>query len=192
MKKRIFTLFITLVLLNLGQGCNPEHFSIVDIDFNAALIKENKYNNKENVVFECTSSIKDKLIFIISYKTEYLYGQNFNFGNICYANTVKKIIDNSLLKNTFSLTFDKPFNYNGAIIPALTNIYAAEDIVSEIDEYENYMVFCGMGADIVLDFSDSFYKKAVFDSKEEYLATFSCKTSDGKAFKKQIAIKFEN
>jgi len=191
MKKRILILFIIFFLLNFGQSCKPEHFSIIDVDFNAALIKENKYNDKKQIVFNCTSSIKDKLIFIISYKTEYLYGQNFNFGNACYATTVPKVNDNSLLRNTFSITFDKSFIYNGETIPSLTNFYEYEDITSEIDEYENYMAFCGKGADIVLEFSDNFYNKSVFDSTGEYLVTFSCKTSDGKTFDKQIPIKFE-
>ena len=191
MNKKIFVLLAIFILVNLGQSCRPEHFLIIDIDFNAALIWENKYKDKQNIVYRCTSSIKDKLVFVISYKTEYVSGYISNIGNVCYATSVPRVNDNSLLRNTFSLTFNKEFSHNGNIIPAMTNIFRIDTIAEEIDEYENYMTFCSMGADLVLDFSDKFFKNSVFDKMEEYVVTFSCETSDDKLFEKTIRIRFE-
>ena len=190
MKKKIIVLFGLFVLMNFGQSCSPEHYLITDISFQAARIEENKYDDKQKIFYRCTSSIKDKLVFIISYYTEYLYGHISNVGNVCYATTVRHINDNELLRETYSLSFDKPFLYYGETIEQETNIFEVESIVKEIDEYENYMAFCGAGADIVLDFSDTFFKNSTFELTE-YVVTFSCKTSDDKIFTQNITVTFE-
>ena len=196
MKKKIFVLLAIFVLINLGQGCfPPSHYLIIDIDFNAVSIEKNN-KDKGAIHFQCTSTIKDKLIFIISYKTEYLYGHIPNFGNVCYATSKPYVNDNELLRNSFSMTFDKAFIYNGNTIPAMTNIFGIDAITKEIDEYENNILFRGVNgnvldADLVLDFSDNFFKKSVFETIEEYEVTFSCETSDDKFFEKIITIKFE-
>ena len=166
-----------------------------DIDFNAATIIDNKhyiqYKDKRLIVYDCTSNVKNKLVFVISHKTEIRYGHIPNFGNVCYAYTPAKVYDNKLLRNTFSMTFDKAFTYNGNIISATTNIFEIESITNEIDEYESRMRFCGAGADLVLDFSDRFFRNCEFDTTEEHIVTFSCETSDGKFFVKTINVKFQ-
>jgi len=192
MKKKIFVILTVFFLINLSQSCRTEHFLIIDIDFSAASIWENKYNDKQKVVYRCTSSIKDKIVFVISYKTKYVHAYIPSFGNVCYALTLPRANDNELLRNTFSMTFDKAFSYNGVTIPAMTNIFEIDSINKEIDEYENYMAFCSRGADLVLDFSDNFSKNSIFDTLEEYTVIFSCKTSDDNSFEKTIKIKFEN
>ena len=191
MKKKIFMILAIFVLMNLGQGCRTEHYLIIDIDFNAAFIWENKYKDKQKIVYRCTSTINDKLVFVISYKTRYVSAYIPSLGNVCYALTLPRVNDNSLLRSTFTMTFDKNFTYHGETISAMTNIFEINSITNEIDEYENHMVFCGMGADLVLDFSDNFFKNAVFDTSEEYVVTFSCKTSDDLFFEKTIIINFE-
>ena len=194
MKKKIFVLFAIFVLMNLGQGCKPEHYLIIDIGFNAAMIRENN-NNKQRIKYECTSSIKDRLVFIISHKTEFISAYIPNIGNVCYAYTPARVNDNQLLRNTFSITFDKDFTYSGNTIPAMTNIFEVYEITTEIDEYENYYYnyICDENrADLVLDFSNKFFRNSVFNTTEEYAVTFSCKTSDEKYFEKTILIKFEN
>ena len=190
MKKKILALFALFVLMNLGQGCRTEHFLIVDIEFNAAYIRENN-KEKQSISYSCTSTIKDKLVFVISYKTEYVHAYVPSFGNVCYALTLPRVNDNELLRNTFSMTFDKEFTYNGNTISSMTNIFEIDAITKEIDEYESLRTFCSMGADHVLDFSDNFFKNSNFDKTEEYTVTFSCETSDNKFFQKTIVIKFE-
>ena len=196
MKKKIFVLLAIFALMNFGQGCfPPEHYLIIDIDFNAALIEKND-KDKQAIHFACTSTIKDRLIFIISYETEYLYGYISNFGNVCYATSKPRVNDNEVLRNTFSITFDKEFSYNGNTISSMTNIFEIDAITKEIDEYKNSILLRNpsgnvIHADIVLDFSDKFFKNSVFDPTKEYIVTFSCETSDEKFFKKTIMIKFE-
>ncbi len=188
--KRIIVILGVFLLINIGQGCRTEHFLISDIRFNLAEIKENKYNDKTQIVYTCTSTVKDQLVFVISYYTEFVAQNSFDFGNACYALTLPREIDNPLLEETFSLTFDKPFIYNGDTISGLTNIFDLVEIRDEIDMYENHMAFCSMGADKVIDFSSDFFEKATFD-KSEYEVYFSCETSDGLTFSKNINIDFE-
>jgi len=183
--KKIFVLLVIFIIANLGQGCKPEHYLIKDIDFNAAFIgRDGRYNY--------TSTIKDKLIFIISYKWELVSAYIPNLGNVCYAYTPARFDDNQLLRNTFSITFDKAFIYQGNTIPDRTNIFEIKAITKEITEYENENYLRGeKNIDLVLDFSDKFFKNSVFDTTEEYTVTFSCETSDDKFFEKTITIKFE-
>ena len=190
MKKKVIITLGLFILMNFGQSCNPEHFLIIDISFQAAMIKDNNYKDKQHIFYGCTSSIKDKLVFIITYHTEYLYGYTGGFGNVCYARTVGHIDDNKLLRETYSLSFDKPFSYNGNTIEQEVNIFEVESIVKEIDEYVNYKTFCNASANLVLDFSDVFFKNATFEFAE-YVVTFSCKTSDDKFFIKSIVVTFE-
>ena len=178
------------ILINIGQSCRTEHLLITDIRFNSAEIKENKYNDKTQIVYNCTSTVKGKLVFVISYYTEFVAQNSLNIGNSCYALTLPSKIDNPLLEETFSLKFDKPFKYNGENIAESTNVFDIEVIRDEIDMYENYMAFCSMGADKVIDFSHNFFEKATFEERE-YEVVFSCETSDGKRFMKNITIYFE-
>ncbi len=188
--KKVIAILSIFILINIGLGCRTEHFLISDIRFNLAEIKKNKYNDKTKIVYTCTSIVKDKLVFVISYYTDFVAQNSLGFGNACYALTLRSEIDNPLLEETFSLTFDKSFVYNGDTITELTNVFDIEEIRDEIDMYENHMVFCSMGADKVIDFSNNFFEKATFD-KSEYQVDFSCKTSDGLTFSKNINIEFE-
>jgi len=188
--KRIIALLSIFLLINIGQSCRPEHLLISDIHFNLAEIKENKYSDKTQIVYACTSSVKDKLVFVISYETEFVAQNFFNIGSTCYATHIHRIIDNPLLEETFSIKFDKPFEYDGENIPVSTNIFDIEDIRSEISMYENHMTFCNMSADKVIDFSQDFFERATFE-KTEYEVVFSCETSDGITFMKTITIEFE-
>ena len=191
MKKIIFVIFVIFVLMNLGQGCKPEHDLIIDIDFSAAFVIDDR-DDKRIIYYECTSTINDKLVFVVPYKTKRMVGHIANLGNVCYATSVPTVIDNELVQNTFKMTFDKEFIYNGNIIPTSTNIFELEFISKEIDMYENYKVLCAKNKSLVLDFSDIFFKNSVFDTTKEYIVTFSCETSDDIVFEKTITIKFEN
>jgi hypothetical protein len=204
MKKKVFVFLAIFVLMSSNRGCT-DYFLIVGIDFFAVFIdvnseklfkKENQYqNDRQNAHFAYTSSVKGKLIFIISYETEFLYGTK-PFANLCYATSRGRATENELLRNTFSLTFDKEFTFHGNTIPAMTDIFNIETVTEEIDVYKNYILLRNakgdvVDADLVLDFSDNFFKNSVFDTTEEYIVTFSCKTSDDKFFEKSITIKFE-
>jgi len=188
--KRIIVLVSIFLLINIGQSCRTEHFLITDIRFNLAEIEKNKYNDKTQIAYNCTSTVKGKLVFVISYYREYVAQNSLNIGNSCYALTLPSKIDNPLVEETFSLKFDKPFKYNGGNIAESTNLFDIELIRDEIDMYENHMVFCNMSANIVIDFSQNFFEKATFD-KGEYEVTFSCETSDGKRFIKNITIDYK-
>ncbi len=188
--KRIIVLVGIFLLINIGQSCRTEHFLISDIRLNLAEIKENKYNDKTQIVYNCTSTVKGKLVFVISYYTEFVAQNSLNVGNSCYATTLPSKIDNPLLEETFSLKFDKPLKYNGENIAESINLFDIEEIRAEIDMYENHMSFCSMSADKVIDFSQNLFEKVTFE-KGEYEVTFSCETSDGKRFMKNITIDFE-
>lgn len=189
MKRTI--VFISLFLLvSVWQSCRVEHFLITDIRFHLAEVYQNKYKDKQQIVYNCTTTVQDKLVFVISYHTEFIAQNTLNISNSCYARTLGRVIDNPLLENTFSLKFNKPFDYNGKNIPELTDVFGVKDIREEIVIYENYMAFCNMGADRVIDFSQAFFKKATFQ-KTEHEVTFSCETSDGVRFIKRITINFE-
>jgi hypothetical protein len=195
MKKKLFVLLTIFVLANFNQGCiGKDHYLIIDIDFHAASILENN-KDKGHIKFGCTSLIKDKLIFVISHETKFVTAYISGFGSVCYATTRGQIWDNKLLENTFSMTFDKTFTYNGNTIPAMTNIFEIESIVREIDRYKNYTSsFCRNSSfhpHLALHFSDNFFRNSVFDTTEEYIVTFSCKTSDDNFFEKTTMIKFE-
>lgn len=188
--KRIIVLMIMFLLINMGQSCRTEHFIVTDIRFSLAEIKENKFNDKTQIFYDCTSTVKEKLVFVVSYHTEFVAQNALNIGNSCYALTLPRKIDNPLLEETFSLKFDKPFLYNGENIAESTNLFEVAAIKDEIDLYENHMAFCDMGADKVIDFSPDFFEKATFE-KGTYEVVFACQTSDGKKFMKKITIDFE-
>lgn len=187
--KRIIVMLSILFLGTVWQSCRKEHFLINDISFHLAEIKVSK-KDKRDIEYTCTSTVKDKLVFVISYHTEYVTQNYLNIGSSCYAMTLGKIIDNPLHEESFSLKFDKPFNYNGKNIVESTNIFEIGDIRKEIETYENFMSFCGMTADKVIDFNQLFLKNAIFE-KTEHEVTFSCETSDGITFTKKITINFE-
>lgn len=190
MKKKLLSLVLLFAVLGLGKSCKPEHYLITGIDFNTAKIFKSS-SKKESIVFSCTSLVKDKLIFILSYETEYLYGFLNTIGSTCYALTVPKVFDNNIVKSTFSLAIDKPIIYKGNTIPSMTNLFKIEDIATEIEQYENNMAVCGKGADIVFEFSDEFMVNSSFEKNEYYEITFSCQTTDNKTLNKSIKIKFE-
>lgn len=188
---KVIIIVLALLLINIGHGCRTQHYLIADIGFNLAEIKEDRYKDKQKRVYRCESIVKDKLIFVISYYTEFIVQNTYpGIGNTCYALTLPRKIDNPLQEETFSLTFDQPFEYKGDIIEEKTNIFKIEDIRKEIDIYENHMSFCSMGADKIFEFSQSFFENATFQ-KKEHRVYLHCKTSDNKILNKEITIVFE-
>ena len=189
--RKVIAIISIFLLMGIGQNCRTVHYVITDIRFHLAKIEGKKHKEKQHIHYDCTSSVKDELVFVISYYTEIVAQNSFlDFGNTCYAFTSPTKIDNPLLEETFSLKFDKSFVYKGEVIPEGTNLFDLETILQEIDVYENYNAFCSMGADNVIDFSQAFFDESVFE-KTEYGVNFSCKTSDGKEFNKSIIITFE-
>jgi len=188
--KRLLLFTVFSIFIIIFQSCWNVHYRITDIRFGLAEIEENKYTDK-SVSYNCTSVVKDKLIFIISHYEEYVSQYMYNeLGSACYAFTKGRTIDNPLLEESFSLKLNKTFLYEGREIPKETNIFSVEEIYKEVDIYKTYNSFCGMGADKVLDFSDEFFKRAVFQ-KDEYKVSFSCRTCEGQVFNKTIIINFE-
>lgn len=185
--KKLVSLLGILLLTNLG-GCGAEHFLITDILFSLAEISKDD-KDKTQISYTCTSTVKDRLVFVVSYDTKFVAQNSLGLGHACYALSLGRKIDNPLLEETFSLTFSKPFVYHGDTIAELTNVFEIENIRYEIDMYENNLAFCNSGADKVIDFSNEFFEKAIFD-KSEHEVKFSCKTSDGLAFAKNILIEF--
>ena len=188
--KKITALLGFFFLINLGQSCIADHYLITDISFSLADIEKNEHKDKQNIHYTCTSFVKERLIFIISYQKEYI-SQNLShgFGSVCYATSRPIKIDNPLIEESFSLDFDKPFLYENIEIPQRTNVFGIGPISKEIDMYKNFMVFCSNGADKVIEFSQTFWENASFE-KGEYEVSFSCSTSNGINFKKKIRINF--
>ncbi|GHT34021.1 hypothetical protein FACS189434_09460 [Bacteroidia bacterium] len=190
-KKRITVLFGIFVLMTINGCFRTEHYLITDIEFNAAkeVERSEEKGHRKYIAYETTSTIKDKLIFTIDYITEF---QNEtaciipNLGNVCYATSLPSVNDNELLKETFSLSFDKSFQYYENTIAEHTNVFDVESIAKEINDFRKTY-----RPNISLVFSDKFFENAVFDTTEEYIVTFSCRTSDNLTFSKSIAISFK-
>lgn len=188
--KRLLLFTVFSIFIIIFQSCWSEHYKITDIIFALAEIDENRDTNN-CVYYKCISVVKDKLVFVISQYEEYVSQDMYNpSGSACYALTPRRIIDNPILEESFTLKFNRPFLYEGREIPQETNIFSVEEIYKEIDIYKEEYSFCGMGADQVFDFSDDFLKKAIFE-KDEYKVSFSCRTCEGQVFNKTIIINFE-
>ena len=189
MKKAIVFIGISL-LMCIGLNCRPEHYIIKDIRFHLVKVEGEKDINELLIYEDSTISVNDKFAFIILCDIEYANEQNivFNVGNTCYATTVPRRLDNSLLEETFSLKFDKSFVYDGKVIQKDTNLFGLEVISSEMKIEDRTGDSMDDSKNII--FNQVFFDKSVFE-KTTYKITFSCKTSDGKEFNKNISMTFE-
>ncbi|MBF4470126.1 hypothetical protein [Flavobacterium sp. HJJ] len=189
MRKIIKIICVYLVIIFLSNSCTPDHLLISDIDFTSASIKERKDRREFNDYLP-TSIFKKDIVFIISYHTDYIAGIDLGFSNKCYAFTKGSVIDNDLLESSYSIKLNRPFTYNNKIITENQNLLEI-DIKNQISIFENYQTFNNGSADRVIEFSQNFKNLSVF-SNDDYKITFNCKTSDNRAFEKNITVKFEN
>ncbi len=190
-----FTCFLLLFLFVNITGCRVEHFLITGIKFSGiesdVLYGKNKNDRLEGYI--CTTEFKDQILFVVSYERElqYVAGNISNgIGSKCYATSLGTAYDNSLLEQTFSICFNKPFDYAGQTYNADTNILDFPEILDEIKFiYDFNQGICCGGTDIIIEFSDTFAQNASF-SEDSYAVTFSCETSDKKFLQAETTVKF--
>jgi hypothetical protein len=179
-----------LLLIISSVSCREEHFLITDIRFLGANLNYSGSESKFNF-YDSTTVFKKDIIFVISYHEKYIADiSNVNLIQKCNATSLAQILDNKLLRDTYSITFDKSFIYDNDTIIAGQNIFKIDKIKNEINIFETVMAFESAGADEVIDFSQNFINKVRFDSGK-YHVTFSCLTSDNQEFIKHIDVEFK-
>lgn len=179
MKKKVLIISSILLICTILHSCFPtDYYRIIDIEFEA---KGEPDLNK-------IPYVNENLQFIITPKLELeRAAQNYipTMVNSCYATSRGSALENSLVEESFSLSFSKPFTYNGELIPANTNIFDNESIRKEIKiEYPNNT---SIYDPTYIKFSELFFQNSTF---EEGLSevTFSCETSDEKSFSKVTSV----
>ena len=192
MKRSLLVLAILFILPFLDIGCKPEHYKIIDIYFSGASIEELN-NNPTNHVYKPTSIFTEKVTFVLCYDVDFVaQAPSPNLINECRATTWPRKIDNPVLRESYSITFDKPFVFRGDTISSEINLFEIDGLKDEISIYENHMIFAGTGRspDEVIDFSEQFNEDAKFE-EGIYKVIFSCMTSDSLYFNKSIDIEFK-
>lgn len=184
MKKLFKFIGIYLCLIVMSECWSPQHYLISDIEFNGATVSERKKEREYNR-FTQTNVLKNDLVFIITYKTDFIASLDLGLSAKCYAFKRGRVNDNSLLENTYSLKFDHPFKYKNVTINANQNLFEIDNIKSQIQIYD------GLYTDKIFEFSQNFKSESVFTS-DDYEVTFSCSTSDNKNFEKKIIVKIDN
>lgn len=193
--KKFFCFLFLFLFVNI-TGCRVEHFLLTGIKFSAIehhtyFYGKDKKSRSEGYI--CTTEFKDQALFAISFEREFQYRAD-NFGNgigvACYARSLGTAYDNSLLEDTFSISFDKPFHYAGQTCNADTNILDFSEIRDEVKFiYDINKTVCGGNSDIIIEFSDAFTENSSF-IEEYYKVTFSCATSDEKFLQSYTPVKF--
>ena len=191
MRKALKILVIYLFLTVISQSCSPDHFLISNIEFNGATLSE-RNNQRDYNNFKQTDILKNDIVFIVSYHTDFIASLDIGLSQKCYAFSKGRVVDNYLLENTYSIKFNHPFTYKNVTINANQNIFEIDEIKNQIEIYEtNNGFYNGLGADKVFEFSQTFKNESVFIS-DDYEVTFNCSTSDNRSFEKKIIVKIEN
>ncbi len=178
--KKFLIILVALFVLPLTRCIFPtEFYDIVDIDFKSS---KSVYENTADEVLQ----------FRIDYHLKFQKSAHIpRIVKECNATTFPSEMGNRLLWDTFSLSFDKPFEYKGLIYPAGANIFLYPEMRDEItisekavdDGYTTIYDFYTQ-----LDFSRKFMNYSEFEG--EYMVHFSCETSDGRSFQKSTNILF--
>lgn len=190
MKKLIAILGLYFFLFIANQSCRPSHFLITNIRFESATLKD-KDDEKQFNHYIPTATFTNDIVFILSYYYGDFVASAFHgFSSQCYAFTKGRVLDNQLLEDTYTISFDHPFTFNNITVKANQNIFEIASLKNEISIFDNVMVFDGMGADKVIEFSEKFIQNSIFSS-DVYKVTFHCRTSDNKEFEKKIDVEFK-
>ena len=191
MKK--FSCLLLLLLLVNTSGCRTEHFLITGITFKALEAETYRSGKNSYLRYNCISEFNERIMFGISYETKFLYeayNLSSGIGAQCYALTLGEAFDNSLLEETFSITLDKPFTYDGNTIESGSNILDDPAIKADIAISGNTdTTACGGTICNLITFSDAFTGKTSFE-EGDYAVRFSCSTSDQKFFCAETIVKF--
>ena len=176
----LFAIIITILFLDIS--CKPDHFLITDINFNAVVL-EKEGSERLNNRYKETDKFDQRIIFEISYVREFVRTAKLNLISSAHAMKKGKVFDNPLLRDTYSLSFAKPFTYKGQVIAAGTNVFDIASIKNSIIIFETSPGYQ------ILEFTDAFMKDTQFDLGN-YAINFGCKTSDDRIFSKTITVQF--
>lgn len=180
--KRTLNIILILFIIPVFLCCFPtDYYNITDVDFLAV-----GETNEEEITL-----INEKLEFVVIPIIEWeRCAQNHlqKLSNVCYATSRGQVLDNSLLIATFSICFDKPFQYKEDTILSGENLFNIENIKNEIIIEESKKYDGDIYSSTRIIFSDLFFQNANFEN--DYIVTFSCKTSDNSFFEKNISVTF--
>ena len=178
--KRVITLVIILWGLCFYSGCHKQHVKIVDLWIQCLkIVEEGDPIPLDHYWITNGFNPEVDIIFSIEFIREYTENASLlNLGNQCYASPQDNWIDDQIIEDSYSLSFDNEFILNGNTIHANENLFAIEDIVPEMDLYNCRDGSCVSQADLIINFSDYFIANSEF-TDTTYAVTFSCETSYG-------------
>jgi hypothetical protein len=186
MKK--FIVFLLFFLFVGTVGCRVAHYLIVGVELSPAEVFTFDSGGKTYYRYRPATEFKDKIIFRVTKETlRHLTDKIPESESQCYAASIGKVEENTLLLETFSITIDRDFSYgDGDIIEADVDLLQFPAFVEEIAIIEPKAAH---GSYYIIEFSDTFSRKALFDS-EPYTVTFSCRTSDDLLLQADATVKF--
>src|SRR5690606_7553323 len=162
-----------------GHSCRSEHFIITDIEF-YSLATQDEYPG-----YVQTENFTTGIIFGIKYIKEFVSAANFDISTRAYATTLPQKIDNPVIEESITLSFDRPFYHNGQLVPANQNIFENSDIFNQIIlEKRDYAPY-----PILITFTDEFISSSEF-SAGIFAALLTCETTDNRFFEKSIEVQF--
>lgn len=178
--KRVITLVLLLWGLCFYSGCHKQHVRIVDLWIQCLkIVEEGDPIPLDHYWIANGFNPEVDIIFSIEFIREYTENASLlNLGNQCYANSKDDWIDDQIIEDSYSLSFDNEFIFNGNTIHANENLFAIEDIVTEMDLYNCRDGSCVSQADLIINFSDYFIANSEFIDTI-YAVTFSCETLYG-------------
>lgn len=165
--KRLTILLSILFLLPILSSCCKEYYMVVDVDI--VFIKDyggEAFSDVDEFAFLVNPVFKDLLENSVQNELQKL-------NSVSHALSCASIYENYLLKETFSLSFDKSFQYKGTTILAGENLLHNPIINQEITMTGHDVVYID---NIYIKFSDSFLEET--DLSGCYIVTFLCKTSN--------------
>lgn len=102
------------------------------------------------------------MVFILSYDLRNYASIDLGLSNKCYAFTRGKRYKNSLSEETFSLSLDQAFEFEGRTIEAGSDLFQIPEIKSHISMFVANYVFDYGGADKVIAFDNAFLPQLNF------------------------------
>ncbi len=179
--RRVYIILLILWGTNFLQSCQKEqlvHVKIIDVMISGAkLIEKGDTLTLDN--YACTGDLKSDIVFAISYQRKYLdyVTSQVPEDQDDYANPDKWIVD-EIVEDSYLLSFDTDFVFDGDTLYANMNLFDSETIVAEMDLYRCSHGFCGTSADLMINFSDLFVASSIF-SDSKFAVTFSSETTYG-------------
>lgn len=182
----IFAIYFALIPLSIIPSCE-------DWLINEATICGIQFSASEEGVFgvelDSIPILEEEIVFVVWARNfEPLCWQpKLELVSSAYATSICYSFTNSLLQSTYELSFDRPFVFESDTIPAGTNLYMQPEIAAQIETIIDES--CDWYSSFIT-FTPALRNACVFE-QGEYEATFSCESSDNKAFTESTRVIFK-